>query len=209
MAGTAATFAADEARFGPDGLITAIVQDSATAQVLMVAHQNEEALRLTLETGDVHFWSRSRQELWRKGATSGNTMRLVGASLDCDGDAVLLEVSPAGPACHTGARSCFSDERPAGFAALDDLWETISARAALRPEGSYTARLIEAGVDGPARKVAEEAIEVVMAAKDHATGGPNRIPDEVADLLYHLLVLLAERDVDPSTVLDVLAERAG
>ena len=162
-----------------------VVQDAGDGRVLMLAWANAEAVAATLATGDVHFFSRSRAALWRKGETSGNVLRLVDLALDCDGDALLARVVPAGPTCHRGERSCFdadgaaaagAADEPAGagprtaqgFAWLETLWATIADRAARRPEGSYTARLLAAGVDGPARKVAEEATEVLMAAKDDA-----------------------------------------
>ena len=197
--------------YGPDGLLPAVVQDAATGRVLMVAYMNEAALRRTLETNRVTFWSRSRNELWEKGATSGNTLELVTIAPDCDGDALLVAVRPAGPACHTGAESCFdADPAGTGFARLETLWAVISARAAARPEGSYTAALVAGGIDAVARKVIEEAGEVVLAAKDHAGGGPaDRVDEEAADLLYHLLVLLAERGLGPAGFLGVLDERAG
>jgi phosphoribosyl-ATP pyrophosphohydrolase/phosphoribosyl-AMP cyclohydrolase len=199
-------------RFDERGLIPVVVQDRRSGRVLMLAYADAGALEATRETGEAHFWSRSRGERWHKGATSGNTMEVRDIRLDCDGDAVLYVVDPAGPACHTGQVSCFEDAEPAaGFAALESLWAVIRDRAARRPEGSYTARLLAEGVDGPARKVAEEAVEVVLAAKDHATGraGDRRLAEEAADLLYHLLVLLAERGTDPALVLEVLDERAG
>lgn len=198
-----------EMRFDTAGLVTGVVQDADTGRVLMVAHLDATALEATLRTGEVHFWSRSRNELWRKGATSGNTMRVRRIRPDCDGDALLIEVDPAGPACHTGSTTCFGDDPAVGFAALERLWTTITDRATRRPDGSYTAGLIAAGVDGPARKVVEEATEVALAAKDHATGAADdrRLAEEAADLLYHLLVLLTERRVEPGVVLGVLAER--
>lgn len=203
-------------RFGADGLVAGIVQDVSTGRVLMLGWLNDESLRLTEETRKVHFWSRSRSSLWMKGETSGNTLALVDIAVDCDGDAVLLRVQPAGPTCHTGAASCFDAHADApvelqGFAALEDLWSVIASRAATRPQGSYTVSLLEGGVDAAGRKVAEEATEVLLAAKDHAAGAGSagRVAEEVADLVYHLLVLLAERDVSPSMVLDELRSRAG
>jgi phosphoribosyl-ATP pyrophosphohydrolase/phosphoribosyl-AMP cyclohydrolase len=201
-----------EVRFGEDGLVAGIVQDAATGRVLMLGYLNTESLDLTRRTGEVHFWSRSRAELWRKGDTSGNTLHVVDIAVDCDSDALLIRAAPAGPTCHTGAVSCFdADMTPAaetGFAALGDLWRVISSRAIERPDGSYTVNLLDGGVDAVSRKVAEEATEVVLAAKDHATGGPaERVAEEAADLLYHLLVLLAERGVEPQAVIDVLAAR--
>jgi phosphoribosyl-ATP pyrophosphohydrolase/phosphoribosyl-AMP cyclohydrolase len=215
-----------EPHWGPDGLVPAIVQDAADGRVLMLAWMDAEALRATLETGDVHFHSRSRDRLWRKGETSGNVLRLRDLALDCDGDALLLQVDPQGPTCHRGTRSCFDDEGaaaiptqpPQDFAWLEILWSTIAARAADRPSGSYTARLLEGGVDAVSRKVTEEATEVLLAAKDDAAaeaGGTDRgatreaLVDEAADLLYHAIVLLAERDLAPSAVIEVLRARHG
>lgn len=206
-------------RYGADGLVAAVAQDALDGRVLMVAWQDAEAVQASLATGDLHFHSRSRGRLWKKGETSGNVLRVVSAALDCDGDAILWTVGPAGPACHTGARSCFDAQTgapsPEGFAWLETLWATIAERATTRPAGSYTARLLERGVDGPGRKVAEEAIEVLMAAKDDAVAEATSAPDrdqealagEAADLLYHLLVLAAERGLPPSRVIGVLRER--
>src|SRR5262249_47998591 len=159
-------------------LRAAIVQDAASSRVLMLAWMNDEAERLTRETGDAWFWSRSRNELWHKGETSGNTLRVVELRDDCDGDALLVRVEPAGPACHTGSVSCFAP----------DLWRTISERAASRPEGSYTAQLLGDGVGPVARKVGEEAVELTVAALDESD---QRVVEEAADLVYHLYVLLA------------------
>lgn len=208
--------------FGADGLAPAIVQDVTDGRVLMLAWMDAEALDATLASGDVHFHSRSRDQLWRKGETSGNTLRLVDLTVDCDADALLLTVDPVGPTCHRDTRSCFDPEgAPAeretqGFAWLESLWTTIAARAANRPEGSYTARLLAGGVDATARKVTEEATEVLIAAKDDAaaeTAGTDRaasreaLAGEAADLLYHTLVLLAERAVEPDVVIDTLRAR--
>ena len=215
-------WARPEVAFGPDGLAPAIVQDVTDGRVLMLAWMDAEALAATLASGDVHFHSRSRDQLWRKGETSGNTLRLVHLTVDCDADALLLTVDPVGPTCHRGTRSCFDTEgAPAeretqGFAWLESLWTTIDARAADRPEGSYTARLLAGGVDATARKVTEEATEVLMAAKDDAateTAGADRtasreaLVGEAADLLYHTLVLLAERGLDASATIDALKAR--
>jgi len=196
------------------GLVPVVVQDAGTGRVLMVAYADRAALDATRKTGTAHFWSRSRGELWQKGATSGNTMAVVDVELDCDADTLLYLVTPAGPACHTGAQSCFDrsgNPAPQGFARLEGLWRVIAARAVERPTGSYTASLIDAGVDGPARKLVEEALETVLAAKDHAGGGADdrRVAEEAADVIYHLLVLLAERGLEPAQVLTVLEERAG
>jgi phosphoribosyl-ATP pyrophosphohydrolase/phosphoribosyl-AMP cyclohydrolase len=214
--------AAPDVRFGPDGLVPAVVQDVADGRVLMVAWMDEEAIAATLATDEVHFHSRSRNELWRKGETSGNVLRLVDLAADCDRDALLVTVEPAGPTCHRATRSCFDpDGAPAdpttqGFAWLELLWSTIAERAATRPEGSYTARLLAGGVDAAGRKVTEEATEVLIAAKDDAAAeaagrdrGATReaLAGEAADLLFHALVLLEERGQAPSTVLATLRER--
>jgi len=219
-----------DVRWGADGLAPAIVQDVADGRVLMLGWLDAEALAATLASGEVHFHSRSRGRLWRKGETSGNTLDLVGLALDCDADAILLIVRPAGPTCHTGARSCFdagatagtaaAADRPAadqGFAQLEPLWATIVDRARRRPPGSYTARLLDGGVDTVGRKVTEEATEVLLAAKDDAVaeaGAGGRaatraaLAGETADLLYHLLVLCAERGLEPGAAIEVLRARA-
>jgi phosphoribosyl-ATP pyrophosphohydrolase/phosphoribosyl-AMP cyclohydrolase len=211
-----------EPRYGSDGLIPAVVQDVADGRVLMLAYVDVEALAATLSTGEVHFHSRSRGRLWRKGETSGNILVLRDLALDCDGDALLVTVEPRGATCHRGTRSCFDVEdtlapaRPQGFAWLETLWTTIVDRAATRPDGSYTARLLDDGVDAVARKVTEEATEVLLAAKDDAaaqSSGVDRSPTraalagEAADLLYHALVLLAERDLAPAEVIAALRSR--
>jgi phosphoribosyl-ATP pyrophosphohydrolase/phosphoribosyl-AMP cyclohydrolase len=207
---------------GSEPLLPAIVQDAVDGRVLMLAWMDAEAFAATARTGEVHFHSRSRDRLWRKGETSGNVLRLVEVQADCDSDAILLRVDPAGPTCHRGTRSCFDLEgAPAarttqGFAWLEALWATIEARASTRPPGSYTARLLEGGVDLAGRKVAEEATEVLLAAKNdeaaEATGTRRdstraQLAGEVADLVYHALVLLAARGLEPSSVIDVLRER--
>jgi len=175
-------------------LTPAIVQDASDGRVLMLAWMDAEALRLTRETGEVWFWSRSRQRLWRKGETSGNVLAVEEIRDDCDGDALLLRVRPAGPACHTGSRSCFA---PA-------LWRTVVERVRDRPEGSYTASLAEAGVARCAQKLGEEAVEAAVSA----AAGDGRLAEEAADVLYHLYVLLAVAGVDVADVEDVLARRA-
>ncbi len=209
-------------RFGADGLVPAVVQDIADGRVLMVAYMDAEALGATLSTGEVHFHSRSRGRLWRKGETSGNVLRLVSLAIDCDADAVLLTVEPVGPTCHRGTRSCFDREgapveRAApppsaqGFAWLETLWSTIDERAIARPAGSYTASLLDGGVDAVSRKVTEEATEVLMAAKDDAVASTTAtraaLAGEAADLLFHVLVLLAERGLPPSDVIATLRGR--
>jgi phosphoribosyl-ATP pyrophosphohydrolase/phosphoribosyl-AMP cyclohydrolase len=176
-------------------LRAAIVQDAESGRVLMLAWMDEEAERRTRESGEATFWSRSRQEYWRKGETSGNTLAVEEIRDDCDGDALLVRVRPAGPACHTGSFSCFA---PA-------LWRTISDRALNRPEGSYTTKLLGEGVPAVARKVGEEAVEVVTAALSESD---ERVVSESADLIYHLYVLLAARGLDVAAVDDELRRRA-
>ena len=215
-------------RYGPDGLVPGVVQDAEDGEVLMLGYLDAEALAATRATGRVHFHSRSRGTLWRKGETSGNELRVRAIARDCDGDALLLTVTRTGPTCHTGARSCFEEPtsdpideasgrvRPPvqGLAWLETLWATIDDRAQRRPAGSYTARLIEGGVDATARKVLEEAAEVVLAAKDDAAdpdSGParERLSAEIADLVFHLLVLARERGLSPRAIVDELRARHG
>ena len=216
---------AEDVAWGPSGLVPSVVQDAADGRVLMVAYVDAEALAATLATGDVHFHSRSHDTLWRKGETSGNVLRLVDMAIDCDGDALLFQVNPTGPTCHRNTRSCFDPADPVveagapafsgqNFAWLEVLWATIDARASADPSGSYTARLLAGGVDAPARKVTEEATEVLMAAKDDAVAAPevraatrDALTGEVADLLYHTLVLLRERSLPPAAVIARLRER--
>ena len=201
---------AERVRFGADGLIPAVVQDAATGRVLTQAWMNRESLERTLERGETWFWSRSRQELWRKGATSGNTQAVRAVLLDCDGDSLVVLVDPAGPACHTGAETCFGDALtpgavPAPFAALADLERTVAARAgAADPESSYTARLLAKGIDTVCKKVGEEATEVVLAAKGDEHG---QVVYESADLLYHLAVLWRATGVRLDEVAAELASR--
>jgi phosphoribosyl-AMP cyclohydrolase / phosphoribosyl-ATP pyrophosphohydrolase len=219
---TATTFDPATIQYDAAGLVPAVVQDVHDDRVLMVAYMDAEALAATLGTGEVHFHSRSRGRLWRKGETSGNVLQLRGIDLDCDGDALLVSVDPVGPTCHRGTRSCFdADGAPAerstqGFAWLETLWATIASRAADRPAGSYTTSLLDGGVDAVARKVTEEATEVIIAAKDDATAeasGTDRaatsraLAGEAGDLVYHALVLLAERGLAPSAVIEVLQDR--
>ena len=203
------TLELDDLTWDGDGLVPAVVQDVETLQVLMVAWMDRVALETTLRTGRVHFWSRSRQELWEKGATSGNTLALVGLTADCDGDALLVSVRPAGPACHTGSATCFEAEARPGFASLDRLWATIEDRLDRPRPDSYTAGLVEGGPEATGRKVVEEATEVLLAAKDHAAGvaTDERLAEEAADLIFHLLVTLGERRLDPAGVFAVLEGR--
>lgn len=193
-------------------LVPAIVQDPDSGRVLMLAWMNADAYRLTHESGLVTFWSRSRTQLWQKGESSGNQLKFVSSHWDCDADTLLVMARPTGPVCHTGSVTCFDDEPlGAGFVRLDGLWEVIADRALHRPAGSYTTSLLDKGPEGPGRKVTEEAVEVLLAAKDHAGGHADdrRVAEEVADLLYHTLVVLAERGINPAAVLEVLEERRG
>jgi phosphoribosyl-ATP pyrophosphohydrolase/phosphoribosyl-AMP cyclohydrolase len=193
----------NDAKFGSNGLIPAVIQDARTREVLTVAYMNKEALQLTLERHETYLWSRSRQELWHKGETSGNTQKVTKVSLDCDNDAVLLEVEPFGPACHTGAYSCFGVE-PELEGVLKELYSVIEERKEKRPEGSYTTYLFNSGLDKILKKVGEEATETIVAAKN--TDG-QRLVSETSDLLYHLLVLLVERGATLDEIARELKER--
>jgi phosphoribosyl-ATP pyrophosphohydrolase/phosphoribosyl-AMP cyclohydrolase len=246
-------------KFDDSGLITAVVQDDDSDEILMVAHMNAESLAKTLQTGETWFWSRSRRELWHKGATSGATQRVVDLRLDCDGDALLVRVNLNGPACHTGERSCFfrgaqdieaaKPEEPAipkdpkepkepkekdwekdppvlkrvesqvslvNVAAMDlgiqlqDLFKLIQERRDQRPEGSYTSYLFNSGLDKILKKVGEESAETIIAAKNAGDDeGRNQLSSEISDLLYHLLVLMVERDVSLYDIAAELSARAG
>ncbi len=249
--------------FDDRGLITTIVQDDSTNEVLMAAYMNAESLAKTLQTGETWFWSRSRQELWHKGATSGNIQRVVDIRLDCDGDALLVRVDPKGPACHTGERTCFfqtagatggdkervqisnpsrggNEEDAGGQAAgllekpeskieqaqtalslvnvaamdlgilLQDLFNLIQERQDQRPEGSYTTYLFNSGLDKILKKVGEESAETIIAAKNtDLEEGRKQLSAEISDLLYHLLVLMVERNVSLQDILNELNERTG
>jgi phosphoribosyl-ATP pyrophosphohydrolase/phosphoribosyl-AMP cyclohydrolase len=192
-------------QYNDQGLVPAIAQDSRTGEVLMLAWMNGEAWQKTLETRDAYFWSRERKALWRKGETSGNTMRVAEIRLDCDADAVLLKVIPAGPACHTSERSCFfnhiageEENFPGGF--LRHLEAVIADRKTNPEEGSYTSALFREGLNKIAQKVGEESTETIVAALGQTD---DRVVGETADLLYHTLVLLAARGL---TLSDVEAE---
>ena len=190
---------ADRVRYDADGLVVCVCQDAATGEVLMVAWQDEQALDRTLRSRRATFWSRSRGELWEKGATSGNVLDVEWARLDCDGDTVLLGVTPAGPTCHTGARSCFGDD---GAALLPHLARLLTSRRAADPHDSYAARLLHGPREHTARKVGEEALEVILAEpRSEALVG------EVADLVFHALLLLAHDQLDPLAPLRVLQDR--
>jgi phosphoribosyl-ATP pyrophosphohydrolase/phosphoribosyl-AMP cyclohydrolase len=204
--------------FDGNGLVPVIAQDAATWSVLTLAYANREAVERTLASGEAHYYSRSRSELWRKGATSGNTQKVVEVRLDCDGDALLYVVEPHGPACHTGEESCFftslagegvgvraTAENEVRFGTMvERLAGTIAQRHEEMPEGSYTVSLIEGGPERLAQKVGEEAVEVVIAALSD-----DRLSEETADLIYHLLVLLEERGVGTEQVAKVLHDRHG
>ncbi len=201
--------APENIRYDENGLVPVIAQDAETNEVLTLAYANQEAVEKTVATGEAHYYSRSRSELWRKGETSGNTQRIVEVRLDCDGDALLYRVEPRGPACHTGERSCFFTLVYRENGEVSDLGQTltrlagtIAGRHEEMPEGSYTAKLFQRGTGYAAQKVGEEAVEVVVAALEG-----EKLAQETADLLYHLLVLLEERGVKPEEVARVLDER--
>ncbi|MCM3445827.1 bifunctional phosphoribosyl-AMP cyclohydrolase/phosphoribosyl-ATP diphosphatase HisIE [Bacillus velezensis] len=198
---------ADELRFDEAGLIPAIVQDAASKEVLTLAYMNRESYEKTIETKETWFYSRSRGELWHKGATSGNTQMVKAIRYDCDQDALIVLAEPSGPACHKGSYSCFSPEKADAqdrFGILNELESVIAKRQAEMPDGAYTTYLFREGVDKILKKVGEEAAEVIIAAKnrDH-----EELKWEAADLLYHLLVLLREQSLPLDDVLDVLAKR--
>ncbi len=186
--------------FDERGLIVAVAQDGATGTVLMVAYMDREAFAQTIESGEAHFWSRSRQALWRKGETSGNVLHVESIQADCDADALLLSVHPSGPVCHTGQRSCFADP----VTMLDQLDAVLRGREAQRPSGSYTAELFNEGRSAILRKVGEEAVEVLLAG---AQESDQALTNEVADLWFHTAVLLRERGLSSDAVLQVLAQR--
>jgi phosphoribosyl-ATP pyrophosphohydrolase/phosphoribosyl-AMP cyclohydrolase len=199
-----------ELKFDENGLIPAIVQDAASKEVLTLAYMNKSSLEKSLETKETWFFSRSRQELWHKGETSGNTQRIVDMRYDCDQDALLVFAKPSGPACHTGSYSCFSKENEGAtelsnrLAIFNELESVIAAREAERPEGAYTTYLFGEGVDKILKKVGEEASEVIIAAKNR---DPEELKWEVSDLFYHVLVLLREQKLPLDDVLDVLKQR--
>ena len=232
----------EKIQFDERGLVPAVVQDHETGEILMLAYMNAESLARTLQTGETWFWSRSRGELWHKGATSGNRQRVVELRLDCDGDSIVVRVEAEGPACHTGERTCFfrplAGAPPAAPAArdegrvvapkpaaspepqlsvvdmrsmelgilLNDLYTLIKLREAERPEKSYTTYLFNSGLDKILKKIGEEATETVIAAKN---GSSRELTSEMADLLYHLLVLMVERGLGLDDICRELAGRAG
>jgi len=206
----------EKVKFNEKGLIPAIVQDATTKEVLTLAYMNRTSLEKSIESKETWFYSRSRQELWHKGATSGNTQSIVEMKLDCDRDAIVVLVNPAGPACHTGAISCFSESilkeeitvkneaSLSDYQILMDLEQIIDQREKERPEGAYTTYLFEEGVDKILKKVGEEASEVIIAAKNRSQ---EELKWEASDLLYHLLVLLREQGLPFKEILNVLQER--
>ncbi len=202
----------DDMKFDSRGLVPVVAQDAVTAEVLMLAYANRAALEATRRTGQAHYWSRSRDELWKKGATSGNRQPVDEVRVDCDGDAVLYRVRQSGCACHTGTRSCFQrladGDHLAETGAPGDVFATLAAtirqRDETRPAGSYTSYLLREGVDKVLKKVGEESAEVIIAAKNPGT---DELASEAADLLYHLLVLLHLRRLPFDAVRAKLAER--
>ncbi|QHW31957.1 bifunctional phosphoribosyl-AMP cyclohydrolase/phosphoribosyl-ATP diphosphatase HisIE [Paenibacillus rhizovicinus] len=212
--------AAAEIKWNEAGLVPAIVQDAASKEVLMMAYMNGESLARSVESGETWFWSRSRNELWHKGATSGHTQRIVSMHYDCDGDTLLVRVEQTGPACHTGTYSCFTGEiqgvkgTESGasafqqssdrFAMLNQLEATIAQRYVERPEGAYTTYLFEKGVDKILKKVGEESAEVIIAAKNKDN---DELRCETSDLVFHLMVLLRERGLSLDEVMTELGRR--
>lgn len=198
-------FDQSKVRFNEAGLVPAVAQDALSGEVLMLAYMNQESLAKTLETGKAHYYSRSRQKLWMKGETSGHVQRVVGIFLDCDGDTILLKVEQTGPACHTGNRTCFSQgEGDPGSGVLREVYDTICDRRANPVEGSYTNYLFDKGVDKMCKKVGEEAAEVIIGAKN---GDPAEVRYEVADLFYHVMVVLAQIGLTPEDIYRELAGR--
>ncbi|MCM3273864.1 bifunctional phosphoribosyl-AMP cyclohydrolase/phosphoribosyl-ATP diphosphatase HisIE [Paenibacillus elgii] len=208
-------------KWGENGLVPAIVQDAASKDVLMMAYMNQESLKLTLESGETWFWSRSRSELWHKGATSGHVQKVKALRYDCDGDTLLVLVDQAGPACHTGRYSCFYNEVKLGaladageaaaelpsadrFAMLGQLESVIAQRDAERPEGAYTTYLFEKGIDKILKKVGEETAEVIIAAKNRDN---DELRYEASDLIFHLMVLLREAKLPLDEVMRELDRR--
>ena len=187
-----------------EGLIPVIVQNQTTLQVLMLGFMNSEALSKTISTKRVTFYSRSKKRLWQKGETSGNYLQLIDIQLDCDHDTLLVTVSPHGPTCHRGNTSCFSTESAPQLGFLGYLEDVIRTRKDHRPQGSYTTSLFTSGLDRIAQKLGEEAIETIIASKNQDKAS---LLNEISDLIYHLLVLLREKDTNLSEVLEVLRRR--
>jgi phosphoribosyl-ATP pyrophosphohydrolase/phosphoribosyl-AMP cyclohydrolase len=195
----------EDLKFDDRGLIPAIVQDALTREVLTLAYMNRESLERTIETRQTWFWSRSRNQLWHKGETSGNTQQVVDLVADCDSDAIVVLVQPAGPACHTGARSCFDLDQDEDLGALlAQLYRLIESRERERPDGSYTTYLFDKGIDKILKKVGEESAETIIAAKNEDA---KPLVSEVSDLIYHLLVLLVARGVSLDEIRNELGRR--
>ena len=194
----------DEIKFDERGLVPAIVQNAKTREVLTLAYMNEESLARTIQTSETWFWSRSRNELWHKGETSGNTQRVVSLAVDCDRDAIVVLVDPAGPACHTGSVSCFETPAAQNGSLLTRLYELIQSRERERPAGSYTTYLFDEGLDKILKKLGEESAETIIAAKNDDRA---RLVSEVSDLVYHLLVLLVARGVSLEEIANELEQR--
>lgn len=202
------TFDKSKVKFDDKGLIPAIVQDDKTGEVLMLAYMNEESLNKTIETKETWFYSRSRQELWNKGATSGNTQKVIRLSYDCDGDTLLVQVNPQGPACHTGKTTCFNDtiveEKPATREVIHQLVANIKDRKENPVEGAYTTYLFTEGIDKVLKKVGEEAAEVIIGAKND---DKQEVTWEVSDLIYHTLVVMEMVDVSLEDLKEELHRR--
>jgi len=202
-----------QVKLDAQGLVTAICQDADSGKVLMVAHMSPESIQRTLDSSEMVFYSRSRQELWRKGDTSGSVLHVQSAQVDCDGDVLLFQVKADGPACHTGVETCFHtplqstleyERNQSGAGVLDELFHTIKQRQQERPENSYTTTLFSSGTTRIAQKVAEEGVEVALAA---ATKDITGLPGEVADLIYHTIVLLTDAGLTPDDAWKVLRDR--
>ncbi|MDQ0902800.1 MULTISPECIES: bifunctional phosphoribosyl-AMP cyclohydrolase/phosphoribosyl-ATP diphosphatase HisIE [unclassified Paenibacillus] len=215
------TFSIDQITYDAQGLVPAIVQDAVSKEVLMLAYMNSESLQRTIQTGDTWFWSRSRQELWNKGATSGHTQKVKSLRYDCDADTLLVLVEQVGPACHNGTYTCFTANIPLGdegsvqeavpaasvgdrFAILGELEAVIASRDAERPEGAYTTYLFEKGVDKILKKVGEETAEVIIAAKNKDN---EELRYEASDLIFHLMVLLRNNKLPLDDIMKELANR--
>jgi phosphoribosyl-ATP pyrophosphohydrolase/phosphoribosyl-AMP cyclohydrolase len=213
------TFSVDQIKYDAQGLVPAIVQDAVSKEVLMLAYMNSESLGRTIQTGDTWFWSRSRNELWNKGATSGHTQKVKALRYDCDADTLLVLVEQVGPACHNGTYTCFTtniavegstqETAPAAstgdrFAILAELEAVIASREAERPEGAYTTYLFEKGVDKILKKVGEEAAEVIIAAKNKDN---EELRYEASDLIFHLMVLLRNNKLPLDDIMKELANR--
>ncbi|TGA99249.1 bifunctional phosphoribosyl-AMP cyclohydrolase/phosphoribosyl-ATP diphosphatase HisIE [Sporolactobacillus shoreae] len=204
----------EDVKFDEKGLVPAIVQDAQSKEILMLAYMNKESVEKSLETGETWFYSRSRQELWHKGETSGNTQKIIDWAVDCDSDTLLVKVNPAGPACHTGSYSCFKEEKSDKQEAIQsgsdrysifaELEHVIAEREAERPEGTYTTYLFNEGIDKILKKIGEETSEVIIAAKNRSVA---ELEWEVSDVIYHTLVMLREQKVGFDRVLRVLEKR--